>query len=221
MTQKYIPSLLCQFSASFCAIIDNYKPRIDNLPMTVGVLAFQGDFAEHLQVLAGMGVPAMEVRNLTDLARVEKLIIPGGESTVMAKFLAMTGVGDEIVRRVQEKQKPLVVYGTCAGAIVLAKRAYGKNSPRTLGLIDIDVQRNAYGPQIDSFEATLKVDGIKGSLDVAFIRAPIITRVGKGVKVLASHKGKPVLVQQGRVLAGTFHPEVRRQAAIHEMFLRM
>jgi pyridoxal 5'-phosphate synthase pdxT subunit len=183
--------------------------------MKIGVLAFHGDFAEHLQVLADLGTPAIEVRGLEDLKSVDKLIIPGGESTVMAKFLESSGVGAEIKRR------KMPVYGTCAGAIVLSKRATGKNSPKTLGLIDIDVERNAYGTQVDSFEAVLTVKGIKTPVDVSFIRAPVITRVGKDVEVLATYQGKPVLVRQGNILAGTFHPEVRGQTKIHEMFVDM
>ena len=191
--------------------------------VTVGVLAFHGDFAEHLQVLADLGVPAIEVRGLEDLKSVDRLIIPGGESTVMAKFLEQTGVGAEVLRRAGKAERAgrLDVYGTCAGAILLAKKATGKNAPATLGLIDIDIERNAYGTQVDSFEAVLTVKGIKDPVDVSFIRAPVITRVGKGVEILASYQGKPVLVRQGNVLAGTFHPEVRGQTKIHEMFVAL
>ncbi len=204
--------------------------------MQVGVLAFHGDFAEHLDVLRSMDVPAIEVRNLGQLAKVDRLIIPGGESTVMSKFLESTGVGEEIVRRSRishhssppvggrgkgEGGRPFVVYGTCAGAILVAKEVTGKNVPKPLGLIDITVERNAYGTQAQSFETRLKVKGVRSPINVAFIRAPIITRVGKGVEVLASHKGVPVLVRQGMVLAGTFHPEVRGNTKIHELFLNL
>ncbi len=191
--------------------------------MLVGVLAFQGDFAEHIQVLSDMGVGCIEVRNANDLAKVSRLIIPGGESTVMAQFLATTGLGREIRRRVLRpgKNDGLAVYGTCAGAILLGKRATGKNAPVAMGLIDIDVQRNAYGEQLDSFETELKVSGVPGKVPVAFIRAPKFTRVGRRVEVLASHDGTPVLVRQGRVLAGSFHPEVRGEKNIHELFLNI
>jgi 5'-phosphate synthase pdxT subunit len=191
--------------------------------MLVGVLAFQGDFAEHLQVLSDMGVASIDVRNAADLAKVSRLIIPGGESTVISQFLASTGMGREIRRRVLRpgKNDRLSVYGTCAGAILLGKRATGKNAPSPLGLIDIDVQRNAYGEQLDSFQADLKVTGIPRPLEVSFIRAPKITRVGRRVQVLASHDGVPVLVRQGNVLAGTFHPEVRGETKIHELFVNM
>lgn len=199
--------------------------------MIVGVLAFQGDFEEHIAVLHSLRVPAIEVRNLADLSKVGALIIPGGESTVIAKFLEETGVGKEMIRRVgikAERNKgsglpavgdhSLFVYGTCAGAIVLAKKVTGKNPPRSLGLIDITIDRNAYGTQLDSFEANIRVKGIRDKIPASFIRAPKITRVGKDVEILAEHKGIPVLVRQGRVLAGTFHPEVRGHHAIHRMF---
>lgn len=190
--------------------------------MLVGVLALQGDFAEHLQVLSDMGIACMEVRNVQDLGRVSRLIIPGGESTVIAKLLKQTGLDTEIRKRVLQKSKQhsLSVYGTCAGAILLARRAIGKNAPTPLNLIDIDVERNAYGEQLDSFETPVKILGIPHKLTVAFIRAPKIRRVGKDVQVLATHDSLPVLVRQGRVLAGTFHPEVRGERHIHEMFLR-
>lgn len=218
--------------------------------MSVGVLAFQGDFSEHHQILKDLGVTSIDVRNLEDLAKVSALIIPGGESTVIAKFLEETGVGREIVRRssisdrrVESKAERagkagkfmsnkgsrylpavdsqcLSVFGTCAGAIVLARKATGKNAPKTLGLIDVTIDRNAYGSQVDSFETSLKVTGIKNSVEVAFIRAPKITRVGRGVEVLASYDGLPVFVRQGSVMIATFHPEVRRQTLVHRLFLQ-
>ncbi|MFA5799731.1 MAG: pyridoxal 5'-phosphate synthase glutaminase subunit PdxT [Candidatus Peribacteraceae bacterium] len=194
--------------------------------MVVGVLAFQGDFAEHMDILGSMGVRCMEVRSLQDLTKVDRLIIPGGESTVMARFLQETGVGEEIKKRAEravkaERSKPLAVFGTCAGAIVLARKATGKNAPQPLGLIDIEVDRNAYGTQLQSFEAILKIKGFHQPIAVSFIRAPKITKVGKSVEVLASYKGFPVLVRQGSVLAATFHTEVRGESALHEFFLKM
>ncbi len=187
--------------------------------MTVGVLSFHGDFAEHIAILHSMKQKAIEVRSVDDLTRIDHLIIPGGESTVMSRFLVMTGVGKEIQKRV--KDDSLAVYGTCAGAILLARKVTGKNSPAILGLMDIRIERNAYGTQLESFQCNLKIKGVKKPLPVAFIRAPIITAVGKGVEVFSTHDGNPVLVRQGRVLAGTFHPEVRGETAIHEMFLTL
>lgn len=190
--------------------------------MTVGILAFHGDFAEHIDLLGSMGVHSIEVRSLKDLEKVDRLIIPGGESTVMARFLEETGVGEEIKKRTGKSSKhPLAVFGTCAGAILVAKNATGKKAPPPLRLIDIDVDRNAYGTQMNSFETEIKVRGLKRPLPAAFIRAPKITRVGSSVEILSVHDSTPVLVRQGRVLAATFHTEVRGETALHEMFLRM
>lgn len=185
--------------------------------MVVGVLAFQGDFAEHIDVLHAMHVPSVEVRSVADLSKVNALIIPGGESTVIAKFLASTKVGSEIIKRT--KAGTLFLYGTCAGAILLSKKATGKNAPHTLGLIDVTVDRNAYGSQVDSFEASLRIRGIKVPIQASFIRAPKITRIGKHVEVLAEFDGEPVLVRRGNVMVGTFHPEVRHETALHRLFL--
>lgn len=187
--------------------------------MVIGVLSLQGDFAEHMQVLEDLRVSAREVRTTDDLAMVDRLIIPGGESTVMAKLLWKGGLGDMITKRARANE--LAIYGTCAGAILLAKTATGKNAPATLGLMDITIERNAYGTQIESFETELLVKGRTAALPVAFIRAPVITTIGKGVDVLAEHEGRPVLVRQGRLLAGTFHPEVRGETAIHKLFLQL
>lgn len=185
--------------------------------MTVGVLAFHGDFAEHIALLQSMKQKAIEVRSVADLGKVSHLIIPGGESTVMIRFLTETGVGAAIQRRVKEGS--LAVYGTCAGAILVARKAMGKNAPRSLGLIDITVDRNAYGTQMQSFQTDIRVKRIAKKLPVAFIRAPVIAKVGKNVEVLAEYDGHPVLVKQGRMLAGTFHPEVRGQNVVHRLFL--
>ncbi len=187
--------------------------------MVTGVLAFQGDFAEHLQVLSRMHMPSVEVRTKDDMSKIDALIIPGGESTVIAKFLEETGVGREIQKRIKNVKHPLRVYGTCAGAIVLARKATGKNAPKTLGLIDAVVDRNAYGTQVDSFEAELKISGIRKPVPVAFIRAPKIVSVGKGLEILSRFRGEPVLIRQGNVMIGTFHAEVRDCTDIHRMFL--
>ena len=187
--------------------------------MTIGVLSFHGDVAEHLALLHSLNVKALEVRSVEDLHLVDRLIIPGGESTVISRFLAETGVGDAIRQRVKEKALP--VYGTCAGAILLARKATGKNAPKTLGLMDIVIDRNAYGSQMQSFQADVKITNLKKAIPVAFIRAPIITKIGRGVEVLAEFDGKPVLVKQGSLLAGTFHPETCGQSAIHEFFLSL
>jgi 5'-phosphate synthase pdxT subunit len=194
------------------------KPNKRNEPV-VGVLAFHGDVAEHEEVLRSMGIGSLQVKSVADLEKVDRLIIPGGESTVIAAFLNESGVGDVIRKRA--KKGTLPIYGTCAGAIILAKRVKGKNAPATLNVINISIERNAYGSQRDSFETTIAVQGVAGTLPVAFIRAPKITKVGRKVEILASHNGNPVLVRQGKLLAGTFHPEVRGSQAIHKLFLAM
>ncbi len=187
--------------------------------MTVGVLSFHGDVAEHLEILRTLKAKAVEVRSVSDLQTVTHLIIPGGESTVMARFLLETGVGVAIKKCVNDRS--LAIYGTCAGAIILASKVTGKNAPRLLGLMNITVDRNAYGTQAQSFQADLKIKGLKKPLRVSFIRAPIITKMGKGVEILAEFENNPVLVKQNRVLAGTFHPEMRGEQEVHKMFLTM
>ncbi|HIH16654.1 MAG TPA: pyridoxal 5'-phosphate synthase glutaminase subunit PdxT [Candidatus Diapherotrites archaeon] len=181
----------------------------------VGVLALQGDFFEHLQTLKKLGVEAAEVRNQEDLAQVQGLVIPGGESTTMSQLLAETGLDQAI--RARAKQG-MAVYGTCVRAILLAKKVLNDGGVKGLGLMDISVERNAYGRQVDSFEAELEANGL-GKLKGVFIRAPVIQSVGRGVEVLASLDGKPVLVRQGNLLAGTFHPEIEGEARVHQWFV--
>lgn len=187
--------------------------------MTVGVLAFHGDFAEHMELLRSMGQGVTEVRSAEALKNVERLIIPGGESTVIGVFLESTGVGAAIKKRV--RQGSLAVYGACAGAILLACTVKSKDSTKSLKLMDITIERNAYGTQMQSFQTDIRVKGLKKPLPAAFIRAPIITKTWETVEVLAQYGGHPVLVLQGRVLAGTFHPEVRGETAIHKLFLTL
>ncbi len=186
--------------------------------MIIGVLALQGDFAEHIDVLRALHVKAMEVRSVGDLAPCTHLIIPGGESTVMARLMQSCGVWDYILQRAQSGD--LAVFGTCAGAILLAGEIIGKNSPTGLGLIDMTIDRNAYGSQLQSFDADVAIQKI-GLVHGVFIRAPKITHTGKDVEILGSHEGNPVVVRQGRFLACTFHPEARGERAVHTMFLGM
>lgn len=175
--------------------------------ITVGVLALQGDVAEHINVIESLKVESLKVRSVEDLSKCDALIIPGGESTVMMKFLKESGLDQIIIKRASEG---MPIFGTCAGAIVL--------SDSHLGLLDISVDRNAYGSQQQSFSDQIAVEGI-GTIDATFIRAPIITRTGEEVSILASHKEHPVLLQQGRIIASTFHPEIGSQLAIHSLFL--
>jgi len=181
----------------------------------VGVLALQGDFQAHERALERAGAEAVEVRSAADLETVQGLVIPGGESTTMVKLLEEEKLLDPL--REFGQRRP--IFGTCAGAILLATGV--ANSPQaSLGLMDIEVERNAYGRQLDSRIAHLNPKGMDGGVEAVFIRAPIIRRVGEGAKVLASYEGDPVLVEQGRHLAATFHPELTDDARIHLMFLQ-
>lgn len=181
----------------------------------VGVLALQGDFQAHERALARAGAEAVEVRSAEDLEGIQGLVIPGGESTTMMKLLQEEKLLDPL--REFGRQHP--IFGTCAGAILLATGVVNSEQP-SLGLMDIDVERNAYGRQLDSRVARLQPQGMQGELEAVFIRAPIIRRVGEDGKVLASYQGDPVLVEQGRHLAATFHPELTDDSRVHLMFLR-
>lgn len=173
-------------------------------PHVVGILALQGSFAEHAQMIRELGYKARLVRNLEETAGLSACILPGGESTTLMKLLAETKLD---VWLKKSAQSGMPVYGTCAGMIVLAK----------LGLIDIEVDRNAYGPQVHSFEADIEFEGRK--FPAVFIRAPKISRLGKSVEVLAKEGGTPVLVRQKNVLAGSFHPELTSDDRIHKFFI--
>ena len=180
----------------------------------VGVLALQGDFEAHQRALQRAGAEAVEVRTAADLAKVQGLVIPGGESTTMLKLLER----EQMLDPLREFGRSHPIFGTCAGAILLANQV--ANSPQaSLGLMDMQVERNAYGRQLDSRIAHLNPQGMDGGLEAVFIRAPIIRSVGKDAKVLASYEGDPVLVEQGRHMAATFHPELTDDARIHLMFL--
>ena len=182
--------------------------------MKVGVLALQGDFREHVRLLASAGAAAMEVRTSADLADVDSLVIPGGESTTIAT-LAHAG---DLVRPLQERAREgMPVLGTCAGMIAMAERVI--DGEPLLSLMDVTVRRNAYGRQVDSFEADVDVEGIDHPVRGVFIRAPWIEDVGTEVRVLSSYEGHPVVLQQGRLLAASFHPELVGETGLHEYFL--
>lgn len=186
--------------------------------MTVGVLAIQGDVIEHESLLRSLGASVEEVRTPEGLARVDGLIIPGGESTTIGKLMVKYGLDRAIPARVREG---MPVYGTCAGMILLARHARG-GEPPLLGLMDITIVRNAYGRQVDSFEADLEVPAFgPPPLRAVFIRAPVLEAAGPGVEVLASHEGRPVLVRQGNLLASSFHPELAPDSRVHRYFLEM
>lgn len=188
--------------------------------MRVGVLAVQGAVREHLEALRRIGVEAAPVRLPEEVVASDALIIPGGESTTIGKLMVRYGLL-EPVKEVARAGKPLL--GTCAGMILMAKRieAAGEDQPR-LGLMDITVERNAYGRQVDSFEADLPVKGIdSGPVRGVFIRAPVIRSVGDGVDVLAMHDDRIVAALQGRLLALAFHPELTADPRLHRYFLSL
>lgn len=179
----------------------------------IGVLALQGDFAEHLAVLDSLGHRSRMVRSGLDLDGVDALIIPGGESTTMLKLIDRYEMRDVLVKRLKHG---MPVFGTCAGAIVLAERV--SDGEPTLGVWDLQVERNAYGRQVESFEADLTVDGLEEPVRGIFIRAPIITNAA-GSTVLARWDGQPVLVRRDNLLAATFHPELAGETRIHRWFV--
>ena len=186
---------------------------------TVGVLALQGDFEAHRKAIERAGARAVEVRSADQLAECDGLIIPGGESTTMLKLLDVENLTDAV--RKFGGQKP--IYGTCAGAILLAHEvthpAGSRYAPQaSLDLMDIQVERNGYGRQIDSRIAKVPVNG-GGDFEAVFIRAPIIRKVGEGARVLASYEGDPVWVEQGRHMVTTFHPELTDDPRVHRRFV--
>lgn len=184
---------------------------------TIGVLALQGDFAEHIQALRKLGVEAREVRLPSDLEGLDGLIIPGGESTTMTRLMEDYGLREPIRERAASGWP---IWGTCAGMILLAKHATDLDRPN-LALMDIDVRRNAFGRQIDSFEEDLLVKGLAGGpFHAVFIRAPVIERVHEGVEVLAvTERGEPVAAQQGHLIATAFHPELTDDLRFHRYFV--
>ena len=187
---------------------------------TVGVLALQGDFAAHGAALERAGAAPVYVREREQLAALDGLVIPGGESSTMLKLLRYDGFLDALVEF--GRHKP--VFGTCAGAILMASHVLSP-AQESLGLMDLDIERNAYGRQIDSRVAVLEPEPefqertVPGKLEAVFIRAPVIRRVGGGTKILAWYAGDPVLVENGAHLAATFHPELTRDTRVHALFL--
>ena len=183
----------------------------------VGVLALQGAFEAHQQVLRDLGVESVQVRTPADLEMVDALVMPGGESTTMSHLLQTSGLFDVIDARLKQG---MPVFGTCAGMILLAKGVLdGRSDQISFGAIDIDVKRNAYGRQIDSFETDISLVGLVEDFHAVFIRAPQIARIGEDVTVLARHNEAVVLARQGSVMVASFHPELTNDARIHSMFI--
>jgi 5'-phosphate synthase pdxT subunit len=185
----------------------------------IGVLAIQGDFSEHRQALRRIGVESEEVRLPAQLDGVDGLIIPGGESTTIVQLIDIFDFREPLRAKVQSG---LPVWGTCAGMIVLADRLTDRR-PEPLHLMDIDVSRNAFGRQVDSFEQYITIDQIQGPpFRAVFIRAPAVNSVGNCVQVLGSlDDGQPVAVKQGNMLATSFHPELTDDVRMHQLFARM
>jgi 5'-phosphate synthase pdxT subunit len=173
----------------------------------VGILALQGNFREHAAMLRRLGADPVEVRKPEQLEGLDGLIIPGGESTAIMRLARLYGI-DEALRRFEQP-----IFGTCAGMIMLGRGH--------LGLIDVAVERNAYGRQVASFEAPLALAGDDRPLTGVFIRAPRIAELGEGVEVLAEHEGAPVLARAGRILVAAFHPELTDDTRVHERFLQL
>jgi 5'-phosphate synthase pdxT subunit len=187
--------------------------------MRVGVLALQGAVAAHTRALSRLGASPIEVRTPAELERVDAIVLPGGESTTMSKLLDVNDLFDPLAVRLADG---LPALGTCAGMILLARRILdGRADQRSLGAIDISVRRNAFGRQIDSFEADLDIVGFpEAPVHAVFIRAPVVEEVGPGVEVLAEVDGRPVACRQGPVLVTSFHPELSPDLRVHELFLR-
>jgi 5'-phosphate synthase pdxT subunit len=173
--------------------------------MKIGVLALQGNFREHAAMLRRLGAEAVEIRKPEELENLDGLVVPGGESTTFMRLMHLYGL-DEAIRAFQ---RPIL--GTCAGMIVLDREH--------LGLVDIEVDRNAYGRQVASFEADLALAGEDEPLRGVFIRAPRLREAGPKVEVLAEHDGEPVLLREGRFIVASFHPELTQDTRVHELFL--
>ena len=187
--------------------------------MTIGVLALQGDFSEHIKFLEAMEVEASEVRLSSDLERIEALIIPGGESTTMVRLMDSFGLTPKIKGMVADG---IPTWGTCAGMIVLAKEV-SENKPKPIGAVDISVRRNAFGRQVDSFEINVDIPILGAdTFPAIFIRAPMIERIGPCVSALAYlGENEVIAAQQGNILVTAFHPELGRDQRFHSHFLRM
>ena len=185
----------------------------------IGVLALQGAFAAHAAALQRLGVSTAEVRVAADLEQCDALVLPGGESTTMSQRLETSQLFDPLAKRITAG---MPVFGTCAGMILLSKGiADGRPDQRSFAALDIDVQRNGFGRQLDSFETEIDVLGLDRAFHAVFIRAPRISRTGSEIETLASHGGEPVLVRSKTVMAASFHPELADDDRVHQLFLTM
>ena len=186
---------------------------------SVGVLALQGAFAAHQRAFERLGKKTIQVRNADDLGLVDALVFPGGESTTMSHLLQTSELFEPINKRLRAG---MPAFGTCAGMIMLSTSVIdGRQDQRSFGVIDIDVQRNAYGRQVDSFETDIEIEGMQEPFHASFIRAPQVVRCGGGVSVLSSLDGNPILAKQDSVMVASFHPELGEDNRVHAMFLEM
>lgn len=191
------------------------------MPLTAGVVAIQGDFEKHIQSLKKTrldGLKAVEVRTPEDLARVDCAIIPGGESTTVGLLMQRHGLGEALIARAKAG---MPLWGTCMGMILMAKEIAGRPGQYTLGLLDITVERNAFGRQVHSFEDSVEVKGLEEPVLGVFIRAPVVVRVGPGVEELARYDGKVVAVRSGNLIGTSFHPELTNDVRFHRWFLSL
>ena len=184
--------------------------------MKVGILAIQGSVEEHFSAVEKAGEQAVLVKTPEELAGVDRLIMPGGESTTIGKLLRRFGLRDAIIERVKDG---MPIWGTCAGAILLAKKLVGKQTADILELMDVTIERNAYGRQLDSFEGEIEFNGKK--IESVFIRAPKIVEVGAGCEILSEHDGEIVAAREGKILITTFHPEMTNDKTVYEYFFEM
>lgn len=187
--------------------------------LVIGVLAVQGDIREHESALQACNVATLRVRSARDLAQVDALVIPGGESTVIDKLCRIFEIFEPLRLRITQG---MPVYGSCAGMIMLANRVLdGHIDQQSLGGMNITVRRNAFGRQVDSFETCLEIAGLDSPYPAVFIRAPWVEAVGEEVEVLATYNGAIVAVRQGNLLATSFHPEITTDYRIHQLFVDM
>lgn len=211
MTKQYFPTPITWELA-------NQKKSITTKHIVIGVLALQGDFLEHIQTLERLGVIAKQVKLPKDLENIQGLIMPGGESTTMANLLDAFNLREPLKQKIKHG---LPVWGTCAGMILLAKKLV-QDRPIPLSVMDITVNRNAFGRQLDSFEVDLQIKYFDKPLHATFIRAPLVIAVGKGVEILSKlDDGTIVAVKQNNILGTSFHPELTADTRFHEYFLSL
>lgn len=189
------------------------------MPIRVGVCAIQGDFERHILMLSQMkGIEAIEVRTPEELKTVERLIIPGGESTTVGLLMQRYGLAEAITKYASNG---MPIWGTCMGMILLARTIEDRPEQFTLNLIDICVKRNAFGAQINSFTTSVLFEPLSRTIEAVFIRAPVVTTYGAGVEILSTLEDKIVAVRQNRILGTSFHPELSQDPGVHEYFLSM